>query len=239
MKEFFNIKSKIAHRFLYFILILVITSPTILTSQNFNFECGTNDSKLVVQNNCCNAKSPVPFPGTGYPKVMNVRIKIHFVLRSNGTGNYNETTGPTSWSSGWFNNITGYKMATDIINTANWLMKNNADMYQPIGNITPTRDPRIKWILDGIYFHRSNTLFNNSTSMAALSSCRNLCVNSNSSINVFFWGNDFSNASGQANYIGIYDKPRVVIGGMGTNLKTMFTIKKIPSIYINTGILLM
>jgi hypothetical protein len=88
-----------------------------------------------------------------------VRVNIHFMLKSNGTGNFNEindgdliqNTGPRPYS--------GYDFAFDHVKWMNERNSWNVHMNIPTGNTTPVNDKNYYFILDAVYFHRDDATY--------------------------------------------------------------------------------
>ncbi|MEM6799957.1 MAG: M43 family zinc metalloprotease [Bacteroidota bacterium] len=83
-----------------------------------------------------------------------VQVNIHFILKSNGTGNFTES------GDGAGRSYNGYQRAEDIITRCNHFWNNPTRQWLPSNNNTPTRNTRIQFILNGTYFHRDNKYFN-------------------------------------------------------------------------------
>jgi hypothetical protein len=98
-----------------------------------------------------NWRDYVPSPTSlEWMPIKTVRINIHFVSRSDGSGNFDEGT--------------GRKFARDLVAAANGLLANNQPMNLPKGNATPVLPIQIRYELagdsaspDGIYFIRSDS----------------------------------------------------------------------------------
>jgi Pregnancy-associated plasma protein-A len=82
-----------------------------------------------------------------------IRINIHFVLRSDGTGNFTETGDNLG------NSLSGYKFAKDFMSRAATTVSYNTRMNIPPNNTIPVLDPKYHYILDAVYFHRNDNFF--------------------------------------------------------------------------------
>jgi hypothetical protein len=91
-----------------------------------------------------------------------IRVNIHFMLHTNGTGNFTET------DDGDGRSYTGYDFAHDHINDMNARASWNEQMNIPPGNTTPVNDKNFRFVLNGVYFHRNNTYYNYPASPHAL-----------------------------------------------------------------------
>lgn len=87
-----------------------------------------------------------------------VRINIHFMLRTNGTGNFRESDdgdGRTTYN--------GYMYANELTdwmsNACSW----NQQMNIPIGNSTPAIAKNFFFVLDAVYFWRNDATYNYQT----------------------------------------------------------------------------
>lgn len=84
-----------------------------------------------------------------------VRINYHFMLKSNGTGNFTEITdgdGRVSYN--------GYKYAKDVTQWMNERCTWNEKMNIPPGNNTPNLPKNISFVLDAVYFWRNDNVYN-------------------------------------------------------------------------------
>lgn len=172
------------------------------------FTCGTpnpsttENSRRIVPNQSGSLRSACTDPdSTKY-----VNVNVHFILRADGTGNYDES------SDGLGGPVSGYQAAYELISTANELFANNPQVYQPIANSTPALPTRIQYLLRGVYFLRNNTAYNyDADSVGRLD---NYSVNLGSEINIFIAGDNIV-YSGIANSIGVFTSaidPIMMIG---------------------------
>jgi hypothetical protein len=83
-----------------------------------------------------------------------VRVNFHFMLKSDGTGNFNEVTD----GDGRLKN--GYLMAQEFINWINGFCNSNEALSIPIGNSIQVLNKNYKFILDAVYFDRDNNYYN-------------------------------------------------------------------------------
>ena len=84
-----------------------------------------------------------------------IRLNIHFMLRTNGTGNFTETTDGDGRT--WYN---GYTYANELIDRMNIRNDYNEQMNIPTGNTTPILNKNFHYVLDAIYFRRNDATFN-------------------------------------------------------------------------------
>jgi len=136
------------------------------------------------------------------PKIVNVIV--HFILRSNGTGNFNET------GDGLGGSYNGYQRAEDLITNANALWANNQQMYLPLGNSTPIENTRVRYVLKGTYFHRSDKHYNG-TGLFDFSINNSYGVDRSTTMNIYLIPPS-DGASGVACGIGDLNEPRCASG---------------------------
>jgi hypothetical protein len=80
-----------------------------------------------------------------------VRVNIHFMLKADGTGNFNEIDDGKGNTQ-----LNGYRRAERVIQIANEEVVKNAKMWLPAGNKTPVMPTRLQYVLTGVYFHRDD-----------------------------------------------------------------------------------
>jgi hypothetical protein len=130
-------------------------------------------------------------PCTDQNNIKYVRVNIHYVLRSDGTGNFTET------SDGWGNNnFTGFDYAQGMIDSGNAELAVNPGVALPNGNTFPINDFGYRLVLSGVYFHRDDAIYNyydqNYNGTAGGSSLwsftyNSFLVNPSTEINYFFF----------------------------------------------------
>jgi hypothetical protein len=87
-----------------------------------------------------------------------IRVNIHFILRSDGTGNFTETTDIYNAQ----NSYTGYWFADKVVEQCNYWLNNNQVMTQQLSCCPiPVTDINYNYHLAGVFFHRSDYHFNN------------------------------------------------------------------------------
>jgi len=95
---------------------------------------------------------------TGITEHKTIRVNIHFILRSNGTGNFTETTDVY----GVQNAYTGYWFAEKVIEQCNYWLNNNPVMTQQLSCCPiDVLDINYNYQLAGVFFDRNDTYFNN------------------------------------------------------------------------------
>jgi hypothetical protein len=119
-------------------------------NQVANSEANATSSKQL----CNDFKNYVP--DTNYlnaTPVKYVRLNFHIISDNNGENNFSE--------------INGRHYVTQLVEQANYHLRNNAKMRLPVGNNTPVLPVRIQYIIsgnpeaagdDGIYFHNDTQL---------------------------------------------------------------------------------
>lgn len=141
-----------------------------------------SDTHIPNNYNCttCNLKS-VTFHSS-----KTVRVNIHYISRSNGTGNFSETCNILGNTS----NENGYWHANYIINEANHYLANNLEMTQQLSyNPIPVEDINYSYKLNGVFFHRSDTYFE------CYCLPYPLIRNNGAAINVFLFANNAGHGS--------------------------------------------
>jgi hypothetical protein len=122
-----------------------------------------------------------------------IRVNFHYMLRNDGTGNFN----PVDDGNG-NTNLNGYKRSEQIINAANDALINNQKMWLPNPNSTPIPQIRVRYLLTGVYFHNDSRLMTAYTGDLGFPSIDELHstygVNTDTEINYYFtrssWIND-------------------------------------------------
>lgn len=84
-----------------------------------------------------------------------IRVNIHFMLRTNGTGNFTETTDGDGRT--WYN---GYTYAKELVDRMNVRNDYNVQMNIPTGNTTPVLAKNFHYVIDAVYFIRNDAYFN-------------------------------------------------------------------------------
>jgi hypothetical protein len=105
----------------------------------------------------CLSDHPKPVIVLGEAKSINdvkyVRVNIHFMLKSNGTGNFTET------SDGDGRSYTGYQYAMDHVRAMNGYQGWNIKANIPPGNSIPIQSKNYYYILNSIHFHRNDNSY--------------------------------------------------------------------------------
>lgn len=83
----------------------------------------------------------------------NVRVNYHIMLKSDGTGNFNENT------DGDGRDFSGYDWARHQISQMNQQSDQNIQMKIPLGNSLPILDKNYNYVLDAVYFWRNDNTF--------------------------------------------------------------------------------
>lgn len=188
---------------LHFLLLFCIN---IVHGQTISFFCGNTNSK---SSSTTNSTLSIPSPPqncTSPASIKYIKINAHYMLKSDGTGNFTETNDGYT-DSHHTDGVTGKTRAQKIINWANAKMADNYQMFLPAGNSTPVLPKRVQFILDSVYFHKSDTFYNYScvTCGDQLSTLTDnqYGVNRGYSLNVYFGydPNSDTNVSGVASII--------------------------------------
>ena len=83
-----------------------------------------------------------------------VRINIHFMLKTDGTGNFNETT------DGDGRNYSGYDYARNLVYYMYAQSVQNEQLNIPTGNSIPVNNKKYQFVLDAVYFWRNDATYN-------------------------------------------------------------------------------
>lgn len=104
-----------------------------------------------------------------------VRVNYHFMLRTNGSGNFTET------NDGDGRSFSGYDYAREQTLHMNIRNSWNEQMNIPTGNNTPVNPKNYRYVLDAVYFHRNDTTYEftaiNSTNYLTLGQDRDSVLN--------------------------------------------------------------
>jgi hypothetical protein len=95
-----------------------------------------------------------PESRSGNPSIHYVRVNVHYMLRTDGSGNFTEeddNDGDSEYS--------GYVHATELIEACNSRQTWNQLMSIPANNTTPNDPKNYFYILDAVYFHRDNNTY--------------------------------------------------------------------------------
>jgi flagellar hook-associated protein FlgK len=154
-------------RLLIFILIL---QSNFTFAQEYN--CMIDEGK-----NINNIPDAINYAPDEYTQIKYIKVNVHFMLMSDGTGNFTETDDGISSA----NNFTGFDYANQVINSANYQLSSNQHFNLPPGNNTPILDRKYRYVLEGVYFHRNSDYY-------YYNEPENFFVNGGSEINLFFHG---------------------------------------------------
>ncbi len=141
-------------------------------------------NRKTISNNFVNGVSP---RSATCSKV--VRINFHFMLKSNGTGNFTETGDNLG------NTLTGYQFAKDIVAQMNWNLSYNIQMNIEPNNTTPVNAKNYSFVIDAVYFHRDDSNF---SYPSGFSSYTTYGADKSNVLNIFLTDNQ--NANGEAGY---------------------------------------
>ncbi len=110
-----------------------------------------------------------------------VRVNFHFMLKKDGTGNFNEY-----WDGVKDSTMNGYIYAEKVIEKANFELSNNKKMFRTPNGIdsTPVLPIKMQYILMGVYFHK-NDKFQNDDLYSGWEIADKYGVNLKQEINIF------------------------------------------------------
>ena len=109
-----------------------------------------------------------------------VRVNMHYMLHTNGTGNFNE-----HWDGIKDSTMNGYRFAREILAKANDELGTNHGMFRPNPNTTPVMPIGVQYQLMGVYFHRDDR-FANDDFYSGWDIQDQYGINKRSEINIFF-----------------------------------------------------
>lgn len=123
-----------------------------------------------------------------------IRVNIHFMLLTDGTGNFTETQNINGTTS----SQNGYWFAQKCIEICNAQLSNEIMTQQLSYETIPVNEINYGYKLCGIFFHRNNSYFNSPNLYS------NLYENSSEVINIFIYPNNEGNgvSSGTSCWIG-------------------------------------
>ncbi|GEM_PF-2245893 len=192
-------------KFLLLLLLIAGFYNTYAQDGSPSFSCGTMEATSTKVNSNDEIISPrSACTSTTATKYINVNLT--FIMKSDGTGNYDET------SDGLGGPVSGYQIAYEVIKTANELLANNPQIYQPIGNTISALSPRIQYLIKGVHFIRNTTPYN--YEYYQVGSLNSYSTNLPTEINIFIAGDPIG-ASGVADAVGVFTNggnPIVLIG---------------------------
>ncbi len=123
----------------------------------------------------------VPITGPLCASIQNVRVNIHYMLTTNGGGNFSETSDnyPASIST----TLNGYTYAAALMSGCNDHWDLNPPLLLPPGSSLTPVPKRIHLTLNGVYFHRNDAARTYGSS--TIWSLRRYLVDSANTINIF------------------------------------------------------
>ena len=95
--------------------------------------------------------------------VKSISVNVHYMLKSDGSGNFTETDDGYGNDSGYHHEgVTGYSRAGLMVEGANAAYSTVVRNWRsPEGTFAVPK--RLRYILHGVYFHRNDTTFNSTT----------------------------------------------------------------------------
>ena len=100
------------------------------------------------------AQNPTAFEKIPQCNLKIVRINFHFMLKSDGSGNFDERT------DGKGRPYSGYDYARDLVYYMNSQCLQNLKLNIPTGNDIPVLNKNYLFVLDAVYFWRNDTTYN-------------------------------------------------------------------------------
>ena len=139
-----------------------------------------------------------------FGSIKTIRIHVHYILRSNGTGNFNENNDGYVGTPDHNPGVTGYTRARTVIDMANFVNSHNYQLWLPIGNNNPILAKRLYFDLASVNFIRNDALYNyylNNSLCNMISTDQTYGKERGKSINVYFLGDSHPANSGCASNI--------------------------------------
>ncbi len=193
------------------VLFLIISFSTTFSQTNYSglppqFVCGAVSTPTV--RNPQRADYPEAIC-TDNTSIKWVRVNFHYMLRNDGTGNFN----PIDDGNG-NTNLNGYQRSEQLITYANNSLINNQKMWLPNPNTTPIPQTRIRYLLTGVYFHNDSHLMTAYTGAHGFPSLNDLHsaygINTATEINYYFTRSSWINNQG-----GTYELSGNGLGSIG------------------------
>lgn len=132
---------------------------------------------------------------TDLSSIKYIRVNYHFILKDDGTGNFNENGD----GQGNGNQYNGFVRSNEIIGNANAELAAGTTMWLPSGTQNSVVPTRVRYILTGVYFHRDSKLYNKSYSSSDIWSGHiKYDINADNTVNVY--DTKLTNASGVATF---------------------------------------
>lgn len=191
----------------YFVLFFWVLSLNltgqIQTIPNYTFKCGNAGATQSSSQSVTTLSIPSPpVICTSPASIKYIKIYIHYMLKSDGTGNFRPNDDGLISSPNHIDGVTGYNRAARIVGWLNSKMAQNFQMFLPNPNMTPVLPKRVQFFLppsnannpsnqDGIQFHSSDQWYNNTY---LCGSCdftnvdQTFGVNRGSAINIYYCG---------------------------------------------------
>jgi hypothetical protein len=180
-------------KYLFIVFSILLSSIAFAQVQPSVVEC--------LSDQAVSAREFVPAKTISQMKV--IRINYHFMLKSDGTGNFNETT------DGLGNPYSGYDFARQLTNWMYWQCLSNIQMNIPPNSTVPIIAKNFYFVTDAVYFYRADTTYNfgsiNITNPG-------VALDGDSVLNVFLTFHNVSNPNigGHASDITEFSKNKVV-----------------------------
>ena len=157
--------------FIIFISLTVLSLGQVLAQQQgvavpaswfgaSQFDTEPQEVKLLAPSKTYPPKPKSPTSPAGCDSLENsyVRVNIHWVQRTDGSGNFTETDDGGVTTGG---NINGYNRAEMLIDRMNRHWRVNAPMAFPPGNTIPVFDTKIRFVLSRVNFIQDDDYYGN------------------------------------------------------------------------------
>lgn len=119
-------------------------------------DCRTVLPSNFTADNSSQPAAPLSHICTDANSVKYVEVNYHFIQKSDGTGNFGETSDGLGSTA-----MDGYRWAELVVKSANDKLEANPPMWLPnTGVPNPTVASRMRYVLKGVYFHKSDADYN-------------------------------------------------------------------------------
>lgn len=187
------------------LIVFIVLSNNLLNAQDVNTqevyireECFTPPS-----DNSGDEEMNYTYPSLAPVKTM--RVNFHYLLRTDGTGNFTETG--DNYTNRPYN---GYMYAEEMVRRCNQRWNANKPLQHMPNPPVEALPKKIQLQLCGVFFHRNTTIYNTCYTRGGLAPHDTLCENIENVINIFItkegtggqaWGHKISHSTAYRYYI--------------------------------------
>ncbi len=130
-----------------------------------------------------------------------IKLHIHYMLKTNGTGNFNETNDGWVGTQYHIPGVSGYSRAQQVVYWANAKMAENYQLFLPQFNNIPILPKRVEFILGSVNFHRNDYWYVNSGIWNNADLDGTYGIERGTTINVYYIRDTTNNVTGIASTI--------------------------------------